>query len=87
MNKSKVTSSFRGILYGLYFLAPSIFLLLSIGRRSTLAKIWGAGGAGGGGCDPPPPPQPRGFYGPACINTQRDVTDLVNHAMVKNTKT
>ena len=30
-------------LYGLYFLAPFIFLLLlSTGTRSTLAKIWGA---------------------------------------------
>ena len=32
VNKSKVTSSFWGILYGLYFLAPFFFsLLLSIG--------------------------------------------------------
>ena len=37
MNKSKVTNSLRGILYGLHFLAPFIFLLLlSIGTRSTL---------------------------------------------------
>ena len=42
VNKSKVTNSFRGIWYGLYFLAPFHFwLLLSIGKRSTLAKIWG----------------------------------------------
>ena len=36
-----LTSSFRGIWYGLHFLAPFYFsLLLSIGERSTLAKIW-----------------------------------------------
>ena len=42
MNKSKGTSSLRGILYGSYFLAFFIFLLLlSIGTRSTLAKVKG----------------------------------------------
>ena len=42
MNKGKVISSFRGILYGFYFLASFIFLLLvSIDTRSTLAKYWG----------------------------------------------
>ena len=55
VNKSKVTGSFRGNWYGLYFLALFYFsLLLSIGKRSTLAKICG-------GCSPPhpalPPPQ------------------------------
>ena len=43
LNKSKVASSFQGIC-SLYFLAPcSCFysLSMSIGRRSTLAKIWG----------------------------------------------
>ena len=42
VNKSKVTSSFRGIWYGLYFLAPFFFSLsLPISKGSTLAKIWG----------------------------------------------
>ena len=55
MNKSKVTGSFRRTWYGLYFSPPFYFsLLLSIGKRSTLAKIWGV-------CSPPSPP---GFYGP-----------------------
>ena len=41
MNQSKVTSSFRRTWYGLYFSPPFYFsLLLSIGKRSTLAKIW-----------------------------------------------
>ena len=44
VNKSKVTVSFRGNWYGLYFLALFDFsLLLSIGKRSTLAKILGTG--------------------------------------------
>ena len=56
-NESKITSSLQGILYGLYCLAPFIFLLLlSIGTRSTLAKIWGDFS--------PRPPNPFGFYGP-----------------------
>ena len=42
MNKSKVIRSFRGIWYDLYFLALFFFSLRwSIGKRSTLAKIWG----------------------------------------------
>ena len=36
MDKNKVTSSFRGIWYGLWFLAPLFFSLSpSIGKRST----------------------------------------------------
>ena len=43
MDKSNVTSSFRRISNGLYFCATFFFSLsLSIGKRSTLAKIWGA---------------------------------------------
>ena len=49
MDKSKVTSSFRGISCGLWFLAPFLFSLsLLIGKRSTLVKI---------------NPTPSGFYG------------------------
>ena len=63
MYKIKDTSSFRGILYGLYFLAPFFFLLLlSIGTRSTLAKICGGGGAGGSQTPPL-----RDFYGPVIV--------------------
>ena len=48
VNKSKVTCSFRIILYGLYFLAPFIFLLLlPLGTRSILVNF-----------------SPPGFYGP-----------------------
>ena len=53
VNKSKVTSSFRGIWCGLYFLAPFFFSLsLPISKGSTLAKIWGAAAP------------PAGFYRP-----------------------
>ena len=42
MDKSKMNSSFRGIWYGLSFLSPFFFSpsLLSICKRSSLAKIW-----------------------------------------------
>ena len=49
MDKSEVASNFREIWYGLCFLAPFFFSLsLSIGKWSTLAKIWGT-------ADPPAP--------------------------------
>ena len=77
MNKSKVTSRFRGILYRLYLLAPfSFLLLLSIGKRSTLAKILaggGGGGGGGGGCSPPDPP-----VSTACIDYSMLKYNLTN---------
>ena len=58
MNKSNVTSSFRGIWYGLHFLAHFYFsLLLSIGKRSALAKIWGAAAS-----SPPPTPGSTSLY-------------------------
>ena len=44
-----------------YFFSTFFFSrLLSIGKSSTLAKIWG-------GCSPP---SPLGFYGPADINSK-----------------
>ena len=51
VNKSKVTSSFQGICLVCIFLAPFFYSLsMSIGKRSTIVKIWGS-------CSP-------GFYGP-----------------------
>ena len=53
MDKSNVTSSFQEILDGLYFFATFFFSLsLSIGKRSTLAKIW----EGREGLQSPPAP-------------------------------
>ena len=41
---TRVIRSFWGIWCYLYFLAPFFFsLILSIGKRSTLVKIWGSG--------------------------------------------
>ena len=46
MDKGKVTSSFRRILYGLYFLAPFLFSLsLSFGKSLTSARIKGGAAA------------------------------------------
>ena len=40
MNKCKVTSSLRGISYGLYFLALFFFsLLLSVGKKSVETAV------------------------------------------------
>ena len=58
VNKSKVTSSFQVIcIASIFWLLFFYSLSMSIGKRSTLAKIWG------GGCSSPSPPF-SGFYGP-----------------------
>ena len=73
MSKSKVTSSFWGIWYGLYFLAAFYFsLLLPIGKRSTLAKIRG------GGCSPLVSPDFTGLRLDLLMKANKYIKDMSN---------